>query len=221
MLKPKKPPDPSQLPLLCSSLPSLPSVSLDYPSLSLTPARSFALIWTPHRFSLAPFSRSGQLLACVVSTAIKRRLIASLTTLFERCSSLSKVLDATIGSTTPDRSPAFLPIRTRSRSVCLPAVSRFSAVAVVTDLIIQTKGALHEADGAALLHRPGSSLEQPNKQPPEQSQDCFRRNSPKAVIPMNGSRFARVASYCHNWPDRSVCIASCCSIVHSQTQGRL
>ena len=43
-------------------------------------------------------------------------------------------------------------------------------------------------------------------------------NSPQAVIPLNGSRSALVASYCHNRQDRSVYIASCCLIVLSQTQ---
>ena len=84
MPKPKKPPDPPQLQLLCSSRPYLPSYSLAPHSLNLNPARSFVLSRSFDRFSHAPFSRSGPLMACFVSTSIKRYLIVPLTAIFKR-----------------------------------------------------------------------------------------------------------------------------------------
>ena len=92
-------------------------------------------------------------MACFVTTVIKRHLIAALMAIFKRYSSPLKVLDGTIGTTTPDQTPSFLLIRTRSRSVRLPAVSWFNSVSVVTDLDIQTQGFLHEEDGVVPLNR--------------------------------------------------------------------
>ena len=92
-------------------------------------------------------------MACFTIPAIKRHLSAVLTAIFERYSPLSKVLDAPISPTSPDWIPSFLLISTRSRSVRLPAVSRFNLVSVVTDLDIQTQEFLHEEDGATPPNR--------------------------------------------------------------------
>ena len=144
MQKPKKPPDPAPPHLLCSSLPSLSSFTLDFHPLRLNTARIFALNWSLDCPSHAPSS-----------TGITSQFIDPLSAIVARKSSLSKILDVTIGLTIPDRNhwtPAWLLIRPRSRLVCFLIVYRFSSVPVVPDISIQMQGSSPEA-AAALLSR--------------------------------------------------------------------